>query len=308
MADVVRWVMTRDRPTAKDRGDLARLVDLQLASGDERTRQWATIALNGLQGVWNNDARTTSGIYVTAQRMLGVWQDPMVAAACQACEVDLEWLVSGANTLYMCGPLNEQDRLAVLFGGMLSDLIEQQAYEWAGRHHRPLPDLLVVLDEAANTPTRWLPNVASTCSGLGILLVTIWQSKAQIEAAYGTLADAVLTNHGTKIIFSGVSDLSTMEYASRLVGEEEVRQHAVSTDAGRGAHSVNESTTRVRLLPSDLLRQAPPGHALLVHGTLPPAHLRSRPYYRRRRLRKLTSHPLTTAAERLTDYSHAFNA
>ena len=289
MTDVVRWVMTRDRPTPTNRGDLARLVDLQLASEDAQVRQWATIAYDGLQGVWANDERTSSGIYITAQRMLGIWQDPMVAAVCQACDVDLEWLLSGPNTLYVCGPLNEQDRLAVLFGGLLGDLIEQQAYEWAGRNRRRLPDLLVVLDEAANTPTRWLPNVASTCSGLGILLVTIWQSKAQIEAAYGTLADAVLTNHGTKVFFSGVSDLSTMEYASRLVGDEEVRQNAVSTDAARGGRSVNESTTRVRLLPADILRQAPPGDALLVHGTLPPAHLHSRPYYASRRLRHLSA-------------------
>ncbi|MGH9149063.1 MAG: type IV secretory system conjugative DNA transfer family protein, partial [Acidimicrobiales bacterium] len=154
--------MTRDRPKRNDRGELARLDDVQLASDNATVRSWATIAYNGLLAVWNNDERTTSGIYVTAQRMLGIWQDPLVAAACQACDVDLDWLVKGSNTLYICGPINEQDRLAVLFGGVLSDLIEQQAYEWAGRHHRPLPDLLVVLDEAANTPTRWLPNVAST--------------------------------------------------------------------------------------------------------------------------------------------------
>lgn len=299
MTDVVRWVMTRDRPTAKFRGDVAQLVDLQLTNDDPRCRQWAAIALNGLEAVWANDERTTSGIYITAQRMLGIWQDPMVAVACEACDIDLEWLVSANNTLYICGPRNEQERLGVLFGGVLSDLIEQQAYEWAGRHHRRLPELLVVLDEAANTPTRWLPNVASTCSGLGMLLVTVWQSKSQIEAAYGTLADSVLTNHGTKIFFSGVSDLSTLEYVSRLVGEEEVRQHAVSTDMGRGGHSVNESTTRVRLVPTDILRQAPLDQGLLIHGTLPPAHLHARPYYRVRRLRRLAaaSKPITVAPQ-----------
>jgi type IV secretory pathway TraG/TraD family ATPase VirD4 len=63
----------------------------------------------------------------------------------------------------------------------------------------------VVLDEAANTPARWLPQVASTCSGIGIQLVTIWQSKGQIDDVYGTKADSVLTNHGTK----GFSVLAT---------------------------------------------------------------------------------------------------
>lgn len=287
MTDVVRWVLTRDRPSAGAPGDLGGLIDLALGGDDPQRREWAELALQGLEGVWCNDERTTSGIYITGQRMLGVWQDPLVAKACQSCDIDLEWLVEGNNTLYICAPPNEQDRLAVLFGSLLSDLIEQQAYEWVAEHRRRLPDLLVVLDEAANTPTRWLPGVASTCSGLGMLLVTIWQSKAQMDAAYGVLADSVLTNHGTKVFFSGVSDLATLDYASRLLGEEEVAQHAVSTDLARGGHSRNDSTTRLRLLPTDILRQAPLDQALLVHGTLPPAHLHARPYYRDRRLRAL---------------------
>jgi type IV secretion system protein VirD4 len=290
MADVVTWVLTRDRPRGRRPGEVGDLIDQQLASKDDLRRQWAGRARQGLQGVWNNDERTMSSIYITAQRMLGIWQDPQVAAACQDCDIDLDWLVSsGPNTLYICGDRGEQDRLAVLFGGVLSDLIEQQAYEWVSKNGEPLPDLLVVLDEAANTPTRWLPSVASTCSGLGMVLVTIWQSKAQIDAAYGILADSVLTNHGTKVFFSGTSDLATLTYASRLVGEEEVAQHSVSTDLGGGRHSRSDSTTRVPLVPTDVLRQAPLDQALLVHGTLPPAHLHARPYYGERRLRRLAA-------------------
>ena len=297
MRDVVRWVLTRDRPSRDVRGDVAGLLDLQLAGDDTQRRLWAGDAFHALEGVWGNDPRTMSNIYVTAQRMLGVWQDPAVAAVAEKCDIDLDWLVKGSNTLYVCAPLHEQARLSVLFGGLLSDLVEQQAYEWAATHRDPLPDLLVVLDEAANTPTRWLPTVASTCSGLGILLVTIWQSKAQIDEAYGTLADSVLTNHGSKVIFSGVSDPSTLDYVTKLLGEEEVRQRAISTDLLHGGRSVNESTTRLRLLSGDLLRQVPPDHALLIHQTLPPAHLRARPYYADRRLRALSGSDLPAAAD-----------
>lgn len=287
MSDVLRWVLTTDRPTPKDRGQVAGLLDVELASDDRRRRRFAGDALRALTGTWEKDPRTTSNIYVTAQRMLGVWQDPNVLDNAQRCEIDLEWLLSGDNTLYVCAPVNEQDRLSVVFGALLSDLIAQQVYEWAARHDGPMPDLLAVLDEAANTPTRWLPAVASTCSGLGLLLVTIWQSKAQIDDAYGTLADSVLTNHGSKVIFSGLSDPSTLEYVSRLLGDEEVRQHGLSFDLAGGARSISESTTRERLLPGDVLRQAEPDNALLIHGTLPPAHLRARPYYANRRLRAL---------------------
>ena len=101
--------------------------------------------------------------------------------------------------MYLCAPQHEQARLAPVFGGLIGDLI-QQAFERAGRDNQPLPPTLVVMDEAANTPTRWLPGVASTCAGIGLLLVTIWQSKAQIDAAYGRLADSVIT---TKSVSAG---------------------------------------------------------------------------------------------------------
>ena len=146
-----------------------------------------------------------------------------------------------------------------------------------------------MLDEAANTPTRWLPHVASTCAGIGLHLVTIWQSKAQLDAAYGTLADSVLTNHATKLIFAGVSDLPTLEYVARLVGDEDIPRAAASLDRRDGRRSITISEHRTALLPAHVLRQSRPGHALLVHGTLPPADLASRPYYRDRRLRARTN-------------------
>src|SRR5205085_948219 len=121
------------------------------------------------------------------------------------------------------------------------------------RTHQPLPSTLLVMDEAGNTPTRWLPPVASTCAAIGILLVTIWQSRAQIDAAYGSLADSVLTNHGTKIIFSGASDLATLRYASELLGTEEVPETTRQTDSN-GRVVTASGVARLPLLPPDLLR------------------------------------------------------
>ena len=46
-----------------------------------------------------------------------------------------------------------------------------------------------------------LPVWASTLAGMGVQLVTIWQSIAQIRAKYGARSDVVLTNFLTKICF-----------------------------------------------------------------------------------------------------------
>jgi len=283
MRDVVRWILTQESPV-DDQTQLGRTIQDIVRGPESSNHDPGADASRALAAIWRLDKRTRSSAYATVQTLLGPWTDPGVAEASDYQEIDLDWLLAGENTLYLCAPLHEQQRLAPVFGGLLGDLINQ-AYERVSRTDQELPTTLLVLDEAANTPTRWLPNVASTCAGLGLLLVTIWQSKAQLDAAYGDLADSVLTNHGTKLIFSGASDLQTLEYAARLVGDEDITRQATSIDQDHGRRTLNLSQHAVPLLPGHVLRQSRAGHALLVHGTLPPAHLQTRPYYQDRRLR-----------------------
>ncbi len=85
-----------------------------------------------------------------------------------------------------------------------------------------MPAVLVVIDEAANCRLDALPQWAATVSGLGIQLVTVWQSRAQIEAVYGRQADAILTDHLSKLFFPGMSDQRGLDYLSALTGHEHV--------------------------------------------------------------------------------------
>ncbi len=115
-------------------------------------------------------------------------------------------------------------RIGVVFAVLLHDLISQ-AFDRYNRTGELLdPRLLVLLDEAANTPLPKLPQWASMVTGAGIQLITVWQSKAQLDQTYRQDADTVLTNHRSKLIYpSGISDLSTVQYVSDLVGDEHVR-------------------------------------------------------------------------------------
>jgi len=286
IADVVRWIQRQDHPD-RDRADLGEVFPLLESEREHRDPARRRAALDtdaALYASWELEDRVRSSTYATAQTLLSAWADPTIAASAARHDIDLDWLVSGTNTLYICAPLHEQARLAPVLGGLLGDLLNQ-AYEHVDRHNTPLIPTLLVMDEAGNTPTRWLPQVASTCAGIGLLLVTVWQSKAQIDAAYGTLADSVLTNHATKIFFSGISDPSTLVYAASLLGDEHVRHRQVSTDLAAGRRrSITHTTQPEPLVPTHVLRQVRPGEALLIHATLPPAHLRARPYYREPRL------------------------
>jgi len=200
-----------------------------------------------------------------------------------------------ANSLYLCADLDDAERLAPVLGGLVDELL-RDVYARVGRTGKPLdPPLLVVIDEAGNWPMRSLPARISTCAGMGVVLLLLYQSKAQIDAVYGPRADIVISNAPTKIFFSGLSDRSSLDYAASLLGQEHVAARSVSSDSspGGGRSGTSEAPTRLELLSAALLRQIAPGEALLIHRTLPPIHLRGRYWFRDPALRRLaTGDPL----------------
>ena len=179
-----------------------------------------------------------------------------------------------ANTLYLTAPATEFARLAPVLGGLLGDLREQiHAWDIAGR--RLTKPLLIVIDEAGQLELQWLPEEVSTIAGLGGMFVTGWQSQAQINHRYGTLADAVLGGHRSKVIFNGTDDPATLDYVSKVAGTEHVAQRGWSADTGGGRRTVSEHVQREDLLPAHVIRQMRRQEAVLLHGTLPPIHLRA---------------------------------
>lgn len=278
MATVRDWVMTQDRPGDHGPGEVKAALDVLLASPDDTTAEGAADAATWLLATWGLEERTRASVYATAQTLVWPWSDPGVALASMGESVDLDWLVSGPNTLYLCAPIEDRQRLAPAFGGLLNDVIRQVCLRHEATKRALDPPLLLVIDEAGNTPIQNLPEYASTLAGLGVVLVTVWQSVAQMEAAYRRHADGLLTNHRTKLFYAGISDPASLRYVSQVLGDAEVdtRSHTVAT--GRSG-SWQVATSRVPLVPPHALRQMRAGDALLLHGTLPPAHLSTRPYY-----------------------------
>ena len=229
--------------------------------------------------------------------------------------VTLDWLYDdethngrGRNTLYVCMPEHPKDaaRFAVVFGGLISALTDA-AYEKRNRENKPLPNLLLVLDEAGNTAASWLPQISTTCASVGITLMTFWQSLAQITHRYGDQTNTLVTNHTTKIFFGGISDTMTGDAAAKLSGSQEVLTRSATTDrTTTGRHSTTENTTATPLVSADLVRQIKPFHALCIHGTLQPIHLRARKWWRNGALRARAEGnqlPDRTLADRLRPYA-----
>jgi len=192
---------------------------------------------------------------------------------------EAQHLLGGSHTLYLCAPAHDQRRLRGYFTALTQQVLSC-AFSSAARSGRPLdPPLLVVLDEAAHiAPLPELDGLAATCASHGIQIVTVWQDLAQVRARYGARAATVLNNHRAKLFLPGIADPDTLEYASRLVGDEEVTHPSVTRDPA-GRRSTTSTTGPRRLLPPEDLRCLRRGQAVLVYGTLPPAKLQLRPWW-----------------------------
>ncbi len=258
ITDVVRWVDTCDESDVR--------TALIQAGGDA--------PLQAAAATWNREERAKSSVYTTAETILAAYADPVVAASAEGHRITPARLLDGgAHTLYIVAPSHEQRRLRPLFQTLIASILAA-AYERASENSGPLdPALLVVLDEAANiAPLRDLDTLASTAAGQGIQLVSVFQDLAQISARYGERAATVVNNHRAKVLLSGISDPATLEYAARLLGDEEVLQASV-TRGEHGEHSTTESTGYRSLAPVHVLRGVRPGEGVLVYGHLLPSRL-----------------------------------
>jgi type IV secretion system protein VirD4 len=264
MADVVRWL--DDQETTEV------LLALELAGVPE--------ALRAARASLGREERQRASVYATAETVVAAFADPAVAASAESCEIDPARLVSGgAGSLFCCAPAREQDRLAPVFTAIVREVLDA-AFERAALIGRPLdPPLLVVLDEAASiAPLADLDRVVATAAGHGVQLVTVWQDLAQVESRYGGRWATVVNNHRAKLIFSGIADPVTLQHVSGLLGDHE-RADRSWTVGDDGRYSRTEAVTVQALAPPGWLRQLPPGAAVLVYGSLPPAQITLRSWF-----------------------------
>jgi type IV secretion system protein VirD4 len=267
MADVVRWVDTQE----------ASEVSLILEQGG------VVEALDAARASWCRDERTRSSVYTTAETILAPFAE---AADTRRDAFEPPALLGGSHTVYLCAPAHDQRRLRGYFSALTQQVLAH-AFTQATRAGKPLdPPLLVVLDEAAHiAPLAELDGLAATCASHGIQLVTVWQDLAQVRARYGARAPTVLNNHRAKVFLPGIADPDTLDYASRLIGDEEISVPSVTRDP-TGRRSTTSSRGPRRLLPPEDLRCLRRGEAVLVYGTLPPARLRLRPWWVSRSVRR----------------------
>jgi type IV secretion system protein VirD4 len=203
---------------------------------------------DALVASFSRDDRTLGSVLATVEAAI----EPLRAGADA---IDPARLLAATNTCYLAAPLHDQRRYRPMFSGILRQVLA----EAARRAEQGTPSrLLVLLDEAASiAPLEELDQVAATCQGQGVTMVTVWQDLAQLVARYGPRARTVVNNHTTRVLLGGLADPTLAEWLPTLTGP--------APTAGAAATSP---------LSLEELRQWPRGAAVVVAGREPPVRIR----------------------------------
>jgi len=244
-----------------------------------------------LAGILATDEREQSGIWSTASGVLAAYRSSSALRSTDPPYLDPAAFCEGANTLYVCAAGRQQQLMAPLVVGLLSE-IKDAAYERA-RAGRARPPVLFALDELANiAPLPELPGIVSEGAGQGLLTLASLQDLSQARSRWGSEADGFLSLFGTTLVLPGIADIATLEALSTLSGDVELPSHTVGMTQGadgRGRGSVSTTTVVRRRLPPDVVARGLPGAALAIDGRRRMGWVRLTPAHRDQPWRDLVS-------------------
>jgi type IV secretion system protein VirD4 len=260
MADVVRWLDEGPEVNAAQVGKA-----LKKAGEPAAEQAW--------RATQNREEKQRSSVYTTAEMVVDAFADERVQQETEAADYTPARLLNGGmNTLYLCAPLHEQERLLPVFSAIVQELVAF-VYERAALNGPLEPSLLLLLDEAANTaPIPGLDAVASTGVSQGLQLLSIFQDMAQVATVYGRRSPTIINNHRGKWFGVGISDPETLTFISRVAGVAEFEQRSRNTGE-KGRRSQTEGETYRDLAPAHVVRERELASALLLYHNLPLAKI-----------------------------------
>jgi type IV secretion system protein VirD4 len=279
MRAVAQWVLGHDPDTPEQ---------ILAAAGAD---QWAMT----LAELRSEAQKTASTVRMVMSRALSFMADPVLAASILPGPegFDIGEFLAERGTLYMIADsAHEEAPVAPLFAAMASEIHYTAAQlGQASAGGRLDPPLLMGLDEVTQICPVPLPVWLSDSGGKGIQVCAVAHGEAQLAGRWGDQGkQVVLDTSSVKVFLPGITDTKTLDAASKLCGQ------AAYTERGQDHHSRHDVAT------PDMIRQLPPGFALVIRGGCSPVIARlprawNDPAYRRarRRGRAITAHTQTRA-------------
>lgn len=292
ISEVARWVGANDTDTP------TKALEAEAKTANDSDKKEIEDALAQLKGAHASDHRSFTALRGTVQEVLDPYFDPRVAESTTNengwPEINPQEILGSKDTVYLIAPPKEQKDLGVLFAALAKELVDA-IYDSELKSGGPLsPPFLLDLDDAATlAPLPDLNSIAVTGRGVGIQLVSIWHDAAQIARQYRS-AGSLVNAHRARVFLTGIADVSTLDYASQLLGQEEVSRTSLA-QGSEGKTQTTEAPHQQALAPAHAVRQTDKDHGLVVYGNLPPTLVSLRPYYKDKGLAALSRGESPTA-------------
>lgn len=208
--------------------------------------------------------KTAETIRVVLARALSYMTDPQLAASTLPADgdaFDIDTFLTEGGTLYMIAKGNGKDAaLGPLFAALANE-IQFRATQIGSRMAggRMDPPLLMALDEVTQICPVPLPSWLADSGGQGVQIVSAFHGVAQLQERWGHQgAQTVLDTSNVRVFLGGLGDTDTLQRASTLCGQAAWREQG------------QDHYSRSEVLTPDMLRELPPGFALLVRGANAP--------------------------------------
>ncbi len=247
------------------------------------------VVASAAREVLNKSDNERSGVLSTAMSFLGLYRDPVVAAATSTCDWRITDLVDAGEpvSLFLVVPPSDISRTKPLVRLILNQIGRRLTEKLEGdpakrRRHQ----LLMMLDEfPALGRLDFFETALAFMAGYGIRAYLIAQSLNQISKAYGE-NNAILDNCHVRIAFSSNDERTAKRISDALGTATELRaqrNYAGHRLAPWLSHVMvsRQETARPLLTPGEVM-QLPPRDELVLISGLPPIRARKLRYYRDR--------------------------
>jgi type IV secretion system protein VirD4 len=218
-----------------------------------------------LLGLANTEQRERSSIFSAAADAVDAYSSTAALTAATEPNFDADRFVRSQDTLYIHAPADQQQLVAPLVCGLLSEI--RAATYRAHAHGLLRGRVLFALDEVANiAPLAELPAIASEGGGQGLDLVAALQDLSQARARWGVAADGFLTLFGSKLILPGIADQRTLEAVSVALGDYDREVESRTKGLSMNGRSTTVSIQRQRVLSPGDVANIPAGRGLHLDG------------------------------------------
>jgi type IV secretion system protein VirD4 len=233
--------------------------------------------------------QTFSSVIATMQAPLQQFLSPILAAATNATDIDIESLRKRPTTLYVIIPTNKLDESSKLLNIFFSSVIGSNLTRQLGEDPDLKYQMLMLMDEftAMGRMDVWAKRISISAS-YGVRDLCIVQSRAQLRSAYGDDdAQNFITNHGAQIVFAPREQSDATEY-SEMLGYKTIRKEHRSVSRGHGSSqvSINHTEERRALFLPQEIKELPADDELIFYEGCKPIRAKKNWYFRDRQLRQ----------------------